>query len=103
MIRFVHISSGLWQLTGDMSQLSSPGYERIIHRIAREVDVAGYRRERAKRKAKCFRACVKLKCGAETISLFHNSRSGYRARSTIRQLLAVKRQIDLHWQFWCRA
>ena len=79
MIRFVHISSGIWQLTGDMSQLSSPGYERIIHRIAREVDVAGYRRERAKRKAKCFRACVKLKCGAETISLFHNSRSGYRA------------------------
>ena len=45
MIRFVHISSGLWQLTGDMSQLSSPGYERIIHRIPREVDVAGYRRE----------------------------------------------------------
>ena len=38
MIRFVHISSGIWQLTGDMSQLSSPGYERIIHRIAREVD-----------------------------------------------------------------
>ncbi len=80
MIRFVHVSPGIWQLTGDMSQLSSPGYERIIHRVAREVDVAGYRRQRAQRKAKCFRACVKLKCGAETISLFHNSRSGYRAQ-----------------------
>jgi hypothetical protein len=80
MIQFVHVSPRIWQLTGDMSQLPSLGYERIIRRVAREVDIAGHGRERAKRKAKCFRACVKLKCGAEIVSLFHSSRSGYRAQ-----------------------
>lgn len=80
MSRFVHVSDRIWQLTGDLSQLPSPGYERIIRRVAREVDIAAHRRERGKRKANCFRACVKLKCRAETISLFHSSRSGYRAQ-----------------------
>jgi len=80
MIRFVHVSPSTWQLAGDMCQLSSPGYERIIHRVASEVDLAAHRRERAKRKANCFRAYVRLKCRPETISLFHNSRSGYRAQ-----------------------
>jgi hypothetical protein len=80
MSRFVHVSGRIWQVTGDMSQLPSPGYERIIRRIAREVDIAAHHRECGKRKANCFRACVKLKCRAETISLFHSSRSGYRAQ-----------------------
>ena len=80
MTGFVHVSAHIWQLTGDMSKLSSPGYERIIQRVAREMDIAAHRRERAMRKPNCFRACVKLKCRAETISLFHNSRSGYRAQ-----------------------
>jgi len=80
MSRFVHVSDRIWQLTGDLSQLPSLGYERIIRRVAREVNIAAHRRERGKRKANCFRACVKLKCRAETISLFHSSRSGYRAQ-----------------------
>ena len=80
MSRFVHVSGRIWQLTGDLSQLPSPGYERIIRRVAREADIAAHHRERGKRKANCFRACVKLKCRAETISLFHNSRSAYRAQ-----------------------
>jgi hypothetical protein len=63
-----------------MSRLSSPGYEQIIQRIACEMDLVAHRREHAKRKPNCFRACVKLKCHAEIISLFHSSRSGYRAQ-----------------------
>jgi len=69
MSRFVHVSGRKWQLTGDMSQLPSPGYERIIRRVAREEDIAAHHRERGKRRANCFRACVRLKCRAETISL----------------------------------
>ena len=80
MSGFVHVSGRIWQLTGDMSQLPSPGYERIIRRVASEVDIAAHHRERGRWKANCFRACVKLKCRAETISLFHSSRSGYRAQ-----------------------
>jgi len=80
MTRFVNISPRVWQLTGDMSQLPSVGYERIIRRIASEADTVAHHRERAKHKPNCFRAYVKLKCRAETISLFHSSRSGYRAQ-----------------------
>jgi hypothetical protein len=63
-----------------MSRLSSPGYERIIKRIASEAHIATHRRQRAERRPNYFRVYVKLRCRAETISLFHSSRSGYRAQ-----------------------
>jgi hypothetical protein len=80
MAAFIHISPRIWRLSSDMTAMSSPGYERLLRRIAREMAVADHRRERMKRNRGYFRAHVKLECPAETISLFHSSRSGYRAQ-----------------------
>ncbi len=97
MTRFVNISPRVWQLTGDMSQLPSVGYERIIRRIASQADIVAHHRERAKHNSNCFRAYVKLKCRAETISLFHSSRSGHWLRANAR------RERNLSVKRWLRA
>jgi hypothetical protein len=48
--------------------------------LAGEAVVIAHRREKAKRRRKYFRANIELRCRRETISLFHSSRSGYRAQ-----------------------
>jgi hypothetical protein len=80
MKRFIHVPSREWQLSGSMAKLASPGYETIVMRLAAEATVVAYRRERAKRQRNSFWANLRLRCKSETILLFHNSRSGYRAQ-----------------------
>ena len=80
MPRFVRVSRVVWRLNGEMSKLPSPGYERILKRLANEATIAAHRREPAKRGRKYYRSHVILQCSAEGISLFHNARSGYRAQ-----------------------
>src|SRR5215211_5217727 len=80
MPKFVHVSQRVWGLDGRMFTLGSPGYERILNRIANEATVIAHRREQAKCRPEYYRSHVMVQCSAKAISLFHNARSGYRAQ-----------------------
>jgi len=80
MPQFARIPSSVWQLRGSMRALASPGYARIVQRIAKEASVTDHRREKASSKRGYFRARVILSCSAGAISLFHNASTGYRAQ-----------------------
>lgn len=83
---FVSIPSSIWCLNGDMANSrkarlgSGVKFEEIVERILKRAAVDSHRREKLGSDPKYFRVVVVLKVDCETVDMFHNSASGYRAQ-----------------------
>ena len=84
--KFACIDLNEWRLSGDIEQEwrallhSSQTYESVIQRLSCEAKVIEVHRNKSKCFPGYFRAHVRVQVSAESCTLFHSGRSGYRAQ-----------------------